>query len=155
MGTVLNFNPRVMIVESFGSNTKSLHGHLSSLAAPIEILTANDADSALARLQQERIDLLIVDTCLKGKMDGFDLCRAVRSAPLYREASIILLLSGYLSLERSKGISAGADLLLHRPVVKEELSKMIQLLLGVRAETAASPRPAYGNFAEPRLRSVS
>lgn len=155
MGTVLNFNPRVMIVESFGSNTKSLHGHLSSLAAPIEILAANDAESTLGRLQRERVDLFIIDTCLKGKMDGFDLCRAVRSAPSHRDASIILLLSGSLCLERSKGISAGADLLLHRPVVKEELSKMIQLLLGLRAETAAIPRPAYGNFAEPRLRSVS
>ena len=155
MGTVLNFNPRVMIVESFGSNTKSLHGHLSSLAVPIEILAANDAESTLGRLQRERVDLFIIDTCLKGKMDGFDLCRAVRSAPLHQDASIILLLSGSLCLERSKGISAGADLLLHRPVVKEELLKMIQLLLGFRAETAAIPRPAYNNFAGPRLRSVS
>lgn len=154
MGAVLNVAPRIMIVESFGSNTKSLQGHLLGLAVPVEVLTADEAEAALARLRHETVDLLIIDTCLKGRMDGFDLCRSVRFASSQRDASIILLLSGSLSLERSRGIAAGADLLLHRPVVKEELSKMIQLLLRVRAEATANPRAVHGNFREPRLRSV-
>ncbi len=151
---------RIMIVESYRSNIKSLSSHLTGLVLPMQIFSATDAEAAMARLQKEPADLVIVDTCLRGKMDGFDLCRTLRSSVSNQHLPIILLLSGYLSLERSKerskGILAGADLLLHRPVVKEELLKMIQLLMGWRPGQAGNSRPAV---AEPpplrRLHSVS
>lgn len=126
---------RILVVESFGSNVKSLSSHLSSFPFPLEIVSASDAPSAMGRLQREIFDLAIVDSCLKGKTDGFELCRFLReSLTQNNDVPIILILSGYLSLERAKGISAGADLLLHRPVVKEELLRMMQLLLGWRFE---------------------
>ena len=136
MGSGLN--ARILIVESFGTNAKSLSGHMSNLGSPVFITTATDAISTMAQLQREPVDLIIIDTCLKGKTDGFELCRALRDSNNHRDIPIILLLSGYLSLERIKGISAGADLLLHRPVVKEELLKMVRLLLGARSEWSES-----------------
>jgi DNA-binding response OmpR family regulator len=145
-----------MIVESFGNNMKSLSSHLASSALPLEILTATDGEMAIARLQREPADLVIIDTLLRGKMDGFDLCRALRSSTSNQHLPIILLLAGYLSLERSKGISAGADLLLHRPVVKEELLKMIELLVGLRFEQAVnSPVPVPERYPVRKLRPVS
>lgn len=151
-----NFIPRIMIVESYGSNMKSLSSHLAGSALPLQVLAATDAEMAISQLQRETADLAIIDTCLRGKMDGFDLCRALRSVDCNLHIPIILLLSGYLSLERSKGILAGADLLLHRPVVKEELLKMIQLLLGSRCEQAGNSRLAVPeNHSLRRLRSVS
>jgi len=127
---------RIMIVESYGNNLRSLSSHLAGSTLPLEILTATDGEMAIARLQREPADLVIIDTLLRGRMDGFDLCRALRSSTSNQHLPIILLLAGYLSLERSRGILAGADLLLHRPVVKEELLKMIQLLVGSRFEVA-------------------
>lgn len=121
-----------MIVDSYGSYIKSLSSHLAGLPFSFQVIAATDAETALAHLQRESADLVIIDTCLKGKIDGYDLCRALRSSDPNQHLPIILLLAGYLSLERSKGILAGADLLLHRPVVKEELLKMIQLLLAWR-----------------------
>ena len=135
--------PRVMIVESYGSNARSLSSHLRSLGLPLDIMTTSDAGTALEQLQMEPVDLAIIDTCLRGKTDGFELCRAIRASSSIQSFPIILLLAGYLSLERSKGILAGADLVLHRPVVKEELLKMIELLLEPRAhQRAGSPRLA-------------
>jgi two-component system cell cycle response regulator len=131
---VQNPTPRIMIVESYQSNLKSLANHLSSFPIPIQILSATDAQNALAHLQDETVDLVIIDASLRGKMDGFELCRALRSSASTEHLPMILLLSGYFCLERSKGIQAGADLLLHRPVVKEELVKMAQLLLGRKFE---------------------
>lgn len=132
--------PRILIVESFGNHIKSLSKHLEGLALPLQTGAVTDADLALAQLEKETVDLLIIDTCLRGKRDGYDLCRAIRSSTSFQHLPIILLLSGYLSLERARGISAGADLLLHRPIVKEELIKMIQLLLGWRSDrTEKSP----------------
>jgi DNA-binding response OmpR family regulator len=111
----------------------------------------------MSRLQRESFDLAIVDTCLKGKTDGFELCRVLReSLSQNSDLPIILILSGYLSLERAKGISAGADLLLHRPVVKEELLRMMQLLLGWRFEARINvPASGFENRGPRRLHATS
>jgi len=150
-----SINPRILIVESYGSNTKSILTHLAGSPFPLQIVSVSDAEAATTLIQKEPIDLAIIDTCLRGKMDGFDLCRALRSSASTQQLSIILLLSGYLSLERSKGISAGADLLLHRPVVKEELLRMIQLLLAEELAQVANTQPTAGIPPVRRLRSVS
>ena len=132
---------RIMIVESFISNARSLSSQLACFPLPVQLLTAIDATTAMAQLQQEAVDLVIVDSCLRGKTDGFELCRSLRSNWSDDHIPIILILSCHLSLERCKGISAGADLLLHRPIVKEELLRMIQLLLGWRFEESVHSRP--------------
>jgi len=121
---------RIMIVESYQSNLKSLSRHLASLPIPSQILSATDAQNSVDQLQNQTVDLVIVDASLRGRMDGFDLCRALRSSAATEQIPIILLLSGYFCLERSKGIQAGADLLLQRPVVKEELFKNDSAAIG-------------------------
>lgn len=147
---------RILIVDGYRGNIKSLSCHLAGLALPLEILTATDAETALARLQAEAPDLVIIDTCLNGKMDGYDLCRALRLSASTQPLPIILILSGCLSLERSRGMAVGADLLIHKPIVKEELLKMIRLLLGRKLEQAENSRAAESESATVRrLRSVS
>jgi two-component system, cell cycle sensor histidine kinase and response regulator CckA len=149
-----NFIPKIMIVESYGSNFKSLSSHLSSFGVPLQITTSTDAPSAMARLQREPADLVIIDTLLRGNIDGFELCCKLRAAHFGQNVPIILLLGGTLSLERSKGILAGADLLLHRPVVKEELLKMLHLLLGRKLEQADNGRASAEPIPLRRLRTV-
>jgi len=124
---------KILVVEGFLNQSRSLLSHLDELEGPVSVCSANDAETALRDLEQHEVSLLIVDVYLKGKMDGFDLCRAIRSSKGNAQVPIILLLGGHLSLERSKGVAAGADLLLHRPVVKEELFRMVQLLLELSA----------------------
>jgi len=148
--------PRIMIVESFSGTIKSLSSHLAGFPLPLELLPAADGLTALTELQREVVDLVVVDSYLRGKVDGFELCRAFRSSFPDNHIPIILILSGCLSLERSKGISVGADLLLHRPVVKEELLRMVQLLLGWKFNGIANlPFPAAENRPLRRLHSVS
>ena len=124
---------RILVVDGYLSHTQSIGSHLEGFAQPIQLHSAPDAETALGLLEKEPVSLLIIDVCLRGKMDGFDLCRAIRASVAHRELPIILLMSGHLSLERSTGISAGADLLLHRPVVKGELFRMVQLLFELRS----------------------
>lgn len=124
---------RILVVESYLNHAKSIASHLERYAQPIELGSASDAETALTILDEQSVGLLIIDVCLRGRMDGFDLCRAIRASDTNRALPIILLMSGHLSLERSTGMSAGADLLLHRPVVKEELFRMVQLLFELRS----------------------
>ena len=152
-----NFTLRIMIVDGYRGNINSLSGHLAGLAVPPQIITATDPQTAMTRLETESFDLVIIDTCLSGKMDGFDLCRALRLSTSTQPLPIILILSGCLSLERYRGMAVGADLLIHKPIVKEELLKMAQLLLGRKLEQAQSSRPTESASAVPvrKLRSVS
>jgi len=146
---------RILVVEGYLNHTRSIGSHLEGLAQPIELLSATDAETALGLLDKEPVSLLIIDVCLRGKLDGFDLCRAIRSSVAHRELPIILLMSGHLSLERSTGISAGADLLLHRPVVKGELFKMVQLLFELRSiQGAGKVKGTSEDRSIRRLRSV-
>lgn len=144
------------MVESFASNIKSISSHLAGFMPRLQLLSATDGALAIAQIKREPVDLLIIDSCLRGLIDGFELCRALRSTNADEHIPIILILSSYLSLERCKGISAGADLLLQRPIVKEELIKMIQLLLGKRFEEMSKSLPGGAkHYAPQSLQLVS
>ena len=124
-----NFTSSVLVAGSYLNHTRCISDHLEELTPSVKVMSVCDADEALSLLDKEPVNLLIIDACLRGNLDGFDLCRTIRSSSQLRHLPVILLLAGSLSLERSKGISAGADLLLQRPVVREELCKMVGLLL--------------------------
>ncbi len=124
-----NLPSSVLVTGSYINHARCISDHLDDLVPSVNVLSVYDADEALSLIEKEPVNLLIIDACLRGNVDGFDLCRTIRSSLVHRELPVILLLAGSLSLERSKGILAGADLLLQRPVVKEELCKMVQLLL--------------------------
>jgi CheY-like chemotaxis protein len=146
----------ILVVESHVNQSKCLSSHLEGVDAPVNVLSVNDADTALSLLEKKPVNLLIIDAFLRGNADGFDLCRNIRSSSALRQIPVILLLAGSLSLERSKGISAGADLLLQRPVVKEELCKMVQLLLEWSSLRVASPTTTVvRSQSHRRLHSVS
>lgn len=121
--------PQILIADSYKSRAVILRGFLEELSTHLEILPATDGSTTLSVAGNQHIQLFIIDVFLRGSMTGFDLCRAIRSTDGHRETPIILMLSGHLIPEHDRGISAGADLMLHSPVVKEELWTMVVLLL--------------------------
>jgi two-component system cell cycle response regulator len=145
--------PRILIVESSQSHLKALYANLDGLSYSPEIQSENDGQTALERVEHEALDLFIIDAYLRGKVDGFELCRAVRSSAAGKHIPIILVLSGYLSLERLKAIAAGADLLLYRPIIKEELIRLTELLLALKY-AQAEPNPVPRTHISRGLQSV-
>jgi CheY-like chemotaxis protein len=128
--------PRILIAGSYRGQVLSLAEYLKELSAQIDVIQAIDGREALTLSKSQQIHLFLVDGFLKGSLNGFDLCRALRSSgDAYRHTPIILILSGHLIPEHARGISAGADLLLHAPVVKEELWRMVVLLLGAASQS--------------------
>lgn len=128
--------PKILIAGSYKGQVQSLSEYLKELSAQIDIFTAGDGREALTLATTYNIHLFLVDCFLKGSLNGFELCRSIRSsADAYKHTPIILTLSGHLIPEHGRGISAGADLLLHAPVVKEELWRMVVLLLGAASQS--------------------
>ncbi len=122
-------SPTILVVESYVNQARCLSSKLQGLETSLDLLSAQDAETALSLLEDRTVSLLIINSRLSGHMDGYDLCRTVRSSSVLQQLPVIMLLNSYLTLERTRGISAGADLLLQSPVLKEELYKMVQLLL--------------------------
>lgn len=138
--------PGILIADSYKSHTKTLSGHLKELSPDIEVFSASEGRQALSETSAHHVHLFLVNGFLKGPLNGFDLCRAIRRLDAHRRTPIILVLSGHLLSDHDRGLAAGADLFLHTPVEKQELWRMVVLLLNEyshrrRREAAAADQP--------------
>lgn len=79
-----------------------------------EVRTASDGASALEVLQHEQIDLIISDVMMPG-IDGFELCRRVKSDISLSHIPIILLTARTTDVSRIEGLQLGADDYLTKP----------------------------------------
>ena len=79
-----------------------------------EVRTATDGASALDVLQREQIDLIISDVMMPG-IDGFELCRRVKSDINLSHIPVILLTARTTDVSRIEGLQLGADDYLTKP----------------------------------------
>ncbi len=121
--------PRILIADSYVSHAKTLSRHLRELSSAIEVLNVADGREALAITAEQDVHLFLVNGFLKGPLNGFELCRAVRRLDAHQHTPVILMMSGHLIHDHSRGLAAGVDLFLHAPVEKQELWRMVVLLL--------------------------
>lgn len=130
--------PRILIADSYTSQQEALSKHLHELSPVIDVVGVGEGREALSRIDAQEVHLFLVNAFLKGPLNGFELCRAIRKRSAHPHTPIILILSGTLIPEHRRGLAAGADLLLHAPVEKQELWRMVVLLLN---EAARRRRP--------------
>ena len=86
----------------------------SCMKETYEVHTATDGASALDLLQREQIDLIISDVMMPG-IDGFELCRRVKSDINLSHIPIILLTARTTDVSRIEGLQLGADDYLTKP----------------------------------------
>lgn len=88
---------------------------------------ANDGISALHQVRQTMPDLIISDVIMPG-MDGFDLCRALKTDETFRKIPVILLTAKASELMRVEGMEAGADDYIPKPFSPNDLLEKIKKL---------------------------
>jgi len=91
------------------------------------VRTAENADDAMRRLQEERPDLILMDVVMPGQ-NGFQLTRAIARDPLYAEVPIILCTSKNQETDRVWGMRQGARDYIVKPVNPGELMAKISAL---------------------------
>ncbi len=108
---------RVLVAD----DNADLRGYLSRLLAPYwHVEAVADGAAALASIEQEPPDLLIIDVMMPG-LDGFELLAAIRNSPAIRELPVIMLSARTGEEASIEGLEAGADDYLPKPFSAREL----------------------------------
>jgi len=94
--------------------------------------TAVSGEEALERIRIAPPDLLVMDIVMPG-LDGYEVCRRLRAREETALLPIVLVTSLDPYAERLKGIEAGADDFLSKPVNWPELFARVRALLRVKA----------------------
>ncbi|WP_016855573.1 response regulator transcription factor [Halomonas smyrnensis] len=97
--------------------------------AGFEVVTAEDGETALARVSETRPDLMLLDISLPG-IGGFDVLERLRADPDVARLPIIMLTAHGREVEREKGLALGADDYITKPFSTRELVERVKRLLG-------------------------
>ncbi len=93
------------------------------------VITAPGGSQALKKFEKNRFDLIIIDIIMPG-MDGYQLCQKVRTMEGYTEIPIIMLTAKSIEEDQKRGLKAGADLFLPKPISPQRLIDLIETTLG-------------------------
>jgi diguanylate cyclase (GGDEF)-like protein len=101
------------------------------LGAEYELCSVASGEEAVARLTDFTPDLFLSDLVMEG-MDGYELCRRVRSMPGLEHVPFVLLTSKTDDESRAVGLEVGADDYLFKPLRPRELLARVRSLLSLR-----------------------
>lgn len=94
-----------------------------------EVVEAFDGQEGLARARSARPDLLILDVMLP-KMDGYHICRLLKSDEQFKNIPIIMLTARSQETDKQAGLEHGADAYIPKPFEPKYLMEKIEELIG-------------------------
>lgn len=119
----MNDNATILIVDDDLAGRESLKGVL--LSQGYDLIEAENGRQAIELAKDTIPDLILLDVMMP-EMDGFEVCRHLRSDPLLAEIPIILITALDDRNSRLAGIEAGADDFISKPYDRVELRARVR-----------------------------
>jgi adenylate cyclase len=120
---------RILVVDDTPQNVKLFADLLT--AKGYEVTTATNGEQALESIAKRPPDLVLLDIMMPG-INGYEVCRKIRENPATALLPVVLATSLDPNQERVKGIEAGADDFLAKPVNQAELFARVRSLLRIK-----------------------
>src|SRR5262245_44518843 len=127
--------PRILLVDDELSVQKLLTYPLRKEG--YDVIPALDGREALDRLREDNFDLVVLDVMLP-RMDGFDVCRAIRSRST---VPIIMLTAKTEETDKVHGLELGADDYITKPFSVREFRSRVKAVL--RRAALAQPEAQF------------
>jgi two-component system alkaline phosphatase synthesis response regulator PhoP len=121
--------PKILIADDNAQNVELLEAYLSDVDC--EIQTAFDGEETLRVVAEFAPDLVLLDVMMP-RLSGFEVCRKLRANENTRDTLILMVTALNEASDFERGVQAGTDDFLTKPVNKVELLCRIRSLLRVR-----------------------
>jgi len=99
-----------------------------------DALTASSAEAAQEMIHRDPPDLVLLDVILPGR-SGYDLCHELKDDPATRLIPVVIITGLSEREDRVRGLEAGADEFLSKPIFAEELFARVKSLLRIKEFT--------------------
>ena len=123
---------RILVVDDDEDARVLLMRALAKSPLAFEVVTAADGRQALEEVARQRPDAIITDVMMP-RVNGFDLCIALRADPATRDIPLIIVTALEGERDRQRGLAAGADAYLTKPFNGNDLTDRLAELLAARA----------------------
>ncbi|MBI5499602.1 MAG: response regulator [Deltaproteobacteria bacterium] len=92
------------------------------------VTTAPGGKAGLEVAARETFELVLLDLVMPG-LSGFEVCKALRAMPAFRDVPIVMLTAKAAAADRAQGLAAGATVFLPKPIHPEKLLETIRAAL--------------------------
>ena len=125
----MNTPPKILVVDDTARNVKLLADVLT--VKGYAVVTASSGQEALSKIDADPPDLVLLDVVMP-EMSGYEVCQAIRGNGATKMLPVVMVTALDPSVERVKGIEAGADDFLSKPINQAELLARVKSLLRIK-----------------------
>ena len=148
---------RILVVDDVDVNVRLLEAKLT--IEYYDVLSCNDGATALAIAAEHQPDLILLDVMMPG-MDGFETCRRLKAQAETRHIPVVLVTALDGRQDRIRGLEAGADDFLTKPIDDvilfarvKSLTRLKQVMDELREREESGRRLGVDSDKAARLRS--
>ncbi len=122
----------MLIVDDIPTNVRLLEARLT--AEYFDVRTAPSGRDALSIIEEGQTDIVLLDVMMP-EMDGFEVCQRIKTDPRSAHIPVVMITALDQPSDRVKGLSAGADDFLTKPVDDVQLMARVKSLVRLKALT--------------------
>ncbi|MBO6636487.1 MAG: PleD family two-component system response regulator [Roseitalea sp.] len=123
---------RILVVDDKQLNLDLLNARLTM--EYYDVLTAMNGAEALETLERENIDIVLLDVMMPG-IDGFEVCTRIKANPATMDIPVVMVTALNQMEDRVRGLQAGADDFLTKPVNEMQLLARVKSLVRLKMLT--------------------